>query len=166
MGKLGHVVRLIPLAYVTPFTKCQKSGAADFVAIYEAALRPTMRFVPVKSDVTKRAAMDLLIREFLIRQRTQAINALCGHLTEFGQIVPQEAAKAGRSIKSPLATRRRKGSGQLPSGPARSDRISAAIRAGPVFTSRSARKPAARARTSGGLFWFNFQVPSIALICN
>ena len=38
------------------------------------------------------------IRELLIRQRTQAINALRGHLTEFGQIVPQGAANAARLI--------------------------------------------------------------------
>jgi transposase len=38
------------------------------------------------------------VRELLIRQRTQAINALRGHLTEFGQIVPQGAANAAKLI--------------------------------------------------------------------
>lgn len=61
-------------------------------------MRPTMRFVPVKSEETQGAAMVFRIRELLIRQRTQAINALRGHLGEFGQIVPQGAANAARLI--------------------------------------------------------------------
>lgn len=57
-----------------------------------------MRFVPVKSEETQGAAMVFRIRELLIRQRTQAINALRGHLAEFGQIVPQGAANSARLI--------------------------------------------------------------------
>ena len=71
---------------------------ADAEAICEAATRPTMRFVPVKSEETQGAAMVFRIRELLIRQRTQAINALRGHLGEFGQIVPQGAGNAARLI--------------------------------------------------------------------
>lgn len=71
---------------------------ADAEAICEAALRPTMRFVPVKSEDTQGAAMVFRVREMLIRQRTQAINALRGHLTEFGQIVPQGASNAKRLV--------------------------------------------------------------------
>lgn len=47
--KLGHDVRLIPPIYVKPFVKRQKNDANDAEAIAEAAVRPTMRFVPVKS---------------------------------------------------------------------------------------------------------------------
>ena len=49
IGALGHAVRLIPPAYVKPFVKRQKNDEADAEAICEAAQRPTMRFVPVKS---------------------------------------------------------------------------------------------------------------------
>ena len=70
----------------------------DAEAIREAAQRPNMRFVPVKSEETQGAAAVFRGRELLIRQRTQTIDALRGHLTEFGEIVPQGAASRRRLI--------------------------------------------------------------------
>src|SRR4051795_13631891 len=87
IGMLGHAVRLIPPAYVKPFVKRQKNNATDAEAICEAAQRPTMRFVAPKSEQTQAAALVFRARDLLVRQRTQVINALPGHLAEFGIVV-------------------------------------------------------------------------------
>ncbi len=81
IAKLGHTVRLIAPAYVKPFVKRQKNDAADAEAICEAAQRPTMRFVAVKSEQVQAASLVFRTRDLLVRQRTQVINALRGHLT-------------------------------------------------------------------------------------
>ncbi|WP_407530707.1 IS110 family transposase [Methylobacterium oryzisoli] len=86
---LGHEVRLIPPVYVKPFLKRQKNDAADAEAIAEAALRPTMRFVAVKSESQQARPMIFRTRDLLVRQRTQLINALRGHLAEHGVVAPQ-----------------------------------------------------------------------------
>ena len=69
--RLGHTVRLIPPAYVKPFVKRQKNDAADAEAICEAAQRPTMRFVPVKSEEQQASGVVFRARDLLVRQRTQ-----------------------------------------------------------------------------------------------
>ncbi len=89
---LGHEVRLIPAAYVKPFVKRQKNDAADAEAIAEAASRPTMRFVEVKTEDQQARAMLFRTRDILVRQRTQLINALRGHLAEHGVVAPQGPA--------------------------------------------------------------------------
>lgn len=89
IGKLGHEVRLIAPIYVKPFVKRQKNDAADAEAICEAAQRPTMRFVPVRSETAQAAGVVFRTRDLLVRQRTQAINALRGHLAEFGIVAPK-----------------------------------------------------------------------------
>lgn len=86
---MGHEVRLIPPAYVKPFVKRQKNDAADAEAIAEAASRPTMRFVAVKEAEQQARAMLFRTRDLLVRQRTQLINALRGHLAEHGVVAPQ-----------------------------------------------------------------------------
>ena len=84
----GHDVKLIPPAYVKPFVKRQKNDATDAEAIAEAASRPTMRFVAVKSAEQQAAGMALKTRDLFVRQKTQAINALRGHLAEHGVVAP------------------------------------------------------------------------------
>ena len=89
IGKLGHEVRLVPPAYVKPYVKRHKNDAADAEAICEAATRATMRFVAVKSEAQQTLGMAYRTRDLLVEQRTQAVNALRGHLAEFGVVAPQ-----------------------------------------------------------------------------
>ena len=96
IGELGHEVRLIAPGYVKPFVKRQKNDAADAEAIAEAASRPTMRFVAVKSEAQQAAAMAFRTRDMFVRQRTQTINALRGHLAEHGIVAPAGPAHLGR----------------------------------------------------------------------
>ena len=78
--KLGHDVKLVPPIYVKPFVKRHKNDSADAQAICEAAQRPTMRFVTVKTDEQQSRGMLFRTRDLLVRQRTQTINALRRHL--------------------------------------------------------------------------------------
>jgi transposase len=86
---LGHWVKLIPPAYVKPFVKRNKNDAADAEAICEAAQRPNMRFVAIKSEEQQALALVFRTRDLLVRQRTQLINAIRGHLTEYGWVAPK-----------------------------------------------------------------------------
>jgi transposase len=88
----GHEVRLVPAIYVKPFVKRQKNDRADAEAIAEAALRPNMRFVAVKTVATQSRAVAFRTHQCLVRQRTQLINALRGHLAEFGVVAPKGPA--------------------------------------------------------------------------
>ena len=93
---IGHEIKLIPPIYVKPFVKRQKNDTADAEATTEAAQRPTMNFVAVKTEEQQAKAMLFRTRDLLVRQRTQTINALRGHLAEFGLIAPQGPAHVSR----------------------------------------------------------------------
>jgi transposase len=95
--KLGHTVKLMPPTYVKPYVKRGKTDAADAEAICEAVRRPTMRFVPAKSPDQQAVLMLHRARALLMRQRTMAVNALRGHLAEFG-IVAGQGAKNLREL--------------------------------------------------------------------
>jgi transposase len=94
---LGHTPRLAPPIYVKPFAKRGKSDRIDAEAIVDAASRPNMRFVAVKTAEQQASAVVFRTRDLLVRQRTQAINALRGHLAEYGLIAP-----LGRAHRSKL----------------------------------------------------------------
>jgi transposase len=94
---LGHKVLLIPPQYVKPYVKRGKNDRIDAEAICEAAGRPGMHFVPVKSAEQQAQGMVLKVRDTLVGQRTALVNTLRGHATEFGII----AAK-GLSNIAPL----------------------------------------------------------------
>lgn len=86
---LGHEVRLVPAAYVKPYVKRGKTDAADAEAICEAVARPTMRFVPVKTPEQQAVLVLHRTRDLLVRQRTMLVNALRGHMAEFGIVARQ-----------------------------------------------------------------------------
>jgi len=86
---MGHEVRLLPPAYVKPFVKRHKNDAADAEAICEAVGRPNMRFVAVKSEEQQALALVFRMRDLLVGQRTQTINALRGHMAEYGWVAPK-----------------------------------------------------------------------------
>jgi transposase len=98
LARLGHAVRLIPPAYVKPFVKRQKNDEADAEAICEAAQRPTMRFVAVKSAEQQASGVVFRARDLLVRQRTQILNAIRGHLAEYGQVAPKGVCYVERLI--------------------------------------------------------------------
>jgi transposase len=89
---LGHDVRLMPAASVKPYVSRQKNDGKDAEGCCEAVGRPNMRFVPIKSEEQQSVLMLHRARELLVRQRTMLMNALRGHLAEFGIIARQGRA--------------------------------------------------------------------------
>lgn len=94
LAALGHRVKLMPPAYVKPYVRRQKNDAADAEAICEAVTRPSMRFVQIRSIENQAVLMRHRMRELLVGQRTQLLNALRGHLAEVGVIAAQGAGNA------------------------------------------------------------------------
>lgn len=72
-----------------PLVKRNKNDAIDAEAICEAAQRPNMRLVAIKSEEQQALALVFRTRDLLVRQRTQLINAIRGHLTEYGWVAPK-----------------------------------------------------------------------------
>ncbi|GGI34052.1 IS110 family transposase [Bradyrhizobium guangdongense] len=95
---MGHDVSLMPPAYTKPYVKRGKNDAVDAEAICEAVSRPAMRFVPIKSADQQATLMWHKTRELLVKQRTMSVNALRGHLAEFGLVV----AKGTGRVDEPL----------------------------------------------------------------
>jgi transposase len=89
----------MPAKDVKAYVKRNKNDAADAEAICEAVRRPTMRFVEVKSAEQQGRLMQHRARDLLMRQRTQAINALRAHMAELGIV----AAQGREGLKQLLA---------------------------------------------------------------
>ena len=107
----AHTVRLMSPEYVRPYVKAQKNDDRDAEAIAEAATRPTMRFVTLKSE--EQLDMQTLhrARDQAVRERTSLMNQLRAVLLERGVIVPQGRAKLRLRVTELL----RQGAGQLSS---------------------------------------------------
>jgi transposase len=68
-------VRLMPAQYVKPYVKTNKNDYIDAEAIAEAVTRPTMRFVPIKTDDQLDLQSLYRIRERWVKGRTAVIVA-------------------------------------------------------------------------------------------
>ena len=87
---LGHEVRLIPpAAYAKAYVRRNKNDPADAAAIYEAASRPSMRFVSIKEPEQQAAAGIHRVRDLLMKQHTMLRNQLRGLMAEFGIVAAQ-----------------------------------------------------------------------------
>jgi transposase len=86
---MGHEIRMMPAAYVTPYVKRNKNDGRDAEGVCEAAGRPTMRFVPVKSLESQAVLTMHRARSVLVRQRTMLGNSLRSMMAEFGTVAPK-----------------------------------------------------------------------------
>ncbi|KAB0490207.1 IS110 family transposase [Pseudomonas moorei] len=83
-AKWGHVPKLIAPHLVRPYVKSNKNDFADAMAICEAASRPTMRFVPPKTEAQQALAMLNSVRDSYIKERTATVNRIHAALLEVG----------------------------------------------------------------------------------
>jgi transposase len=103
LRKLGHEVRLIAAQFVRPYVKSNKNDAADAAAIWEAAQRPGMRFVAVKTEDQQAVLAIHRIRQQIIKVRVMQVNQLRGVLYEFGVVLPEGRQAGIASAKAGLA---------------------------------------------------------------
>ena len=99
----GHTVRLMSPEYVRPYVKAQKNDDRDAEAIAEAATRPTMRFVALKSEEQLDMQSLHRARDRVVVDRTSLMNQLRALLLERGIIVPQGRAKLRYRVTELLA---------------------------------------------------------------
>lgn len=98
LSKLGHDVKLINPAYVTPFVKRNKNDARDAEAICEVVTRPSTPIVPNKSLEQQDIQMLHRIRSQAIKQRSAQSNQIRGLLAEYGVIIPLGIASVRRHL--------------------------------------------------------------------
>ena len=119
LAGLGHTPRIMAPKFVAPYRMSGKQGkndAHDAAAICEAAGRPNMRFVPVKSAEQQALLTLHRVRQGFVEERTATINRLRGLLSEFGIVLPQKAATVRRQAArhlDPLPAWAQRGLGDL-----------------------------------------------------
>lgn len=94
----GHQVRLLPTQHVKPFVQTNKTDAADARAVWEAAQRPGVHPVAVKTEAQQAVLVQHRLRQQLIKMRTMQVNQLRGLLGEFGVLLPKGRAAAERAL--------------------------------------------------------------------
>jgi len=101
--KLGHQVRLINPRFVKPYVKANKNDTADAEAICEAAARPAMRFVAVKTAAQQDVQAVHRARQQLVKSHTALMNQVRGLLAEQGLVIPQGSSHLRRTLPRILA---------------------------------------------------------------
>jgi transposase len=109
----GHEVRLIPAQYVKPYVKTNKSDYIDAEAIAEAVSRPTMRFVPIKTDDQLDLQSLHRVRERWVMRRTAVVNQIRGLLLERGITLRKGRCHLDAALPGILEDARTKLSGAL-----------------------------------------------------
>jgi transposase len=100
----GREVRLVNPYFVRPFVRGSRNDAADAEAIWDAATRPSMRFVPVKTLDQQDLQSLHRMRDRLVRARTSLINHTRGLLAEYGIVLPKGAARFSKSAPDAVAS--------------------------------------------------------------
>src|SRR3989440_7700349 len=93
LRKLGHEVKLMAPQHVKAYVKRNKNDGRDAEGTCEAMSRPTMQFVPVKTEEQQAALMLVGVRQQLMTRRTQLSNAIRGYAAEFGVITAKGLVK-------------------------------------------------------------------------
>ena len=97
-----HEVRLMPPEYVLPYVKAQKNDDRDAEAIAEAAMRPTMRFVELKSAEQLDLQCLHRVRDRLVGERTALVNQIRAILLERGIAIPQGRRRLEQQLSAML----------------------------------------------------------------
>ncbi|MGF6924471.1 IS110 family transposase [Paraburkholderia sp. 40] len=105
--KLGHTVRLMAPQYVKAYVKTNKNDAADAEAIAEAVTRPSMRFVPVKTQDQQAMLALHRVRQGLIKARTAQANQIRSFLAECGVVIPAGLGRLRRALPMVLSEEER-----------------------------------------------------------
>ena len=103
LTELGHTVKLMAPQFVKPYVKTNKNDARDAEAICEAVLRPTMRFVPIKSVEQQQLLGLHRARQGFVAARTAQANQIRGLLSELGVVIPKGIGQLERQIPGILA---------------------------------------------------------------
>jgi transposase len=111
LTRLGHEVRLMPASYVKTYVRRNKNDARDAEACCEAVSRPSMRWVPIKTVEQQGQRALHRARDLLVRQHTQAGNAVRAMLYEMGLI-----GSKGRSGMGALVARIEAAGADIPPG--------------------------------------------------
>ena len=101
----GHTVKLISPQFVKPFVKTNKNDANDAEAIIEAAVRPSMNFVPIKQVEKQDMQSVHRVRSRIVKNRIALINETRGLLLEYGIIIAPGAARVKRLLCNIIANK-------------------------------------------------------------